>query len=244
MADAIDRIVHVTITRQTRVPSMKSFSEHLVVDMFNPEGITPVFDAAHRVRIFGSSDEILAAGFAETSYVYRAARAQFSQSPHIGKIYVGIKLSTDASWTAALTAIRNQNNDWYALSVSARQMAAQQECALWAQSAEKLLILASGDAAIVNEETGDIADWAHTQNLDRVAVFYHPDCAAPEEGLAEADPIPEAAYFGKLLTKQPGSATWADKQLRRYPPTNSRTRRLRTPTRKRPRFTLRLPMCP
>ena len=32
MADQIDNIVNVTITRQTSVPSMASFSEHLVVD--------------------------------------------------------------------------------------------------------------------------------------------------------------------------------------------------------------------
>jgi hypothetical protein len=186
---------------------MKSFSEHLVVDMFDPQGITPVFDANHRVHIFGSADEVLLAGFHEDSFVYKAARAQFSQSPHIGKIFVGLKTAEDASWTAALTAIKNQNNDWYALSVSARTMVEQQMCATWAQAAEKLLILASGDTAIVDAESGDIADWAKVQNLDRVAVFYHPEAGTP------TDPIPEAAYFGKLLTKQPGSATWADKQL-------------------------------
>jgi hypothetical protein len=90
-------------------------------------------------------------------------------------------------------------------------MADQQECARWAQAAEKLLILASGDPSIVDADSGDIADWAKVENLDRVAVFYHPGAGGAE------DPIPEAAYFGKMLTKQPGSATWADKQLEAVP---------------------------
>jgi hypothetical protein len=108
MADLLDKIVKVVITRQTTVPSMKSFSGHCIVDMFDPAGITPVFDADHRVRIFGGPDEILEAGFPSTSYIYRAAVKQHSQSPHIGDIYVGIKLATDASWTDALAAIKNQ----------------------------------------------------------------------------------------------------------------------------------------
>lgn len=220
MADQLDEIVKVVITRQTSAPAMASFSEHLVVDMFNPAGITPVFDAAHRIHNFGSAGEILEAGFTSTSYIYRVASKQFAQSPHIGKIYVGCKLSTDADWTAALTAIINQNNEWYALSVSARAMAEQQVCAEWAQANEKLLILASGDSNIPGEATGDIADWAKTNNLDRVAVFYHPDCALTDGALSTADPIPEAAYFGKMLTKHPGSATWALKGLQSVPTYN------------------------
>jgi hypothetical protein len=220
MADQLDEIVKVVITRQTSAPAMASFSEHLVVDMFDPAGITPVFDTTHRVHVFGSASEVLAAGFASTSFIYRAASKQFAQSPHIGKIYVGMKLSTDADWTAALTTIINENNEWYALSVSARVMASQQECAEWAQANEKLLILASGDSNIPGATTGDIADWANTNNLDRVAVFYHPDCALTEGILSTADPIPEAAYFGKMLTKHPGSATWAMKGLQSVPTYN------------------------
>jgi hypothetical protein len=88
MADQLDKIVQVVIERQTRVPGMKSFSEHLVAAEFSPVGITPVFDPEHRVRIFGSLDEIAAAGFPTDSFVYRAAAKQYSQSNHIGNIYV------------------------------------------------------------------------------------------------------------------------------------------------------------
>jgi hypothetical protein len=318
MADQLDKIVQVTIERNTRVPGMKSFSEHLVAAEFSPVGITPVFDPDHRVRVFGSLAEIGAAGFPTDGFVYRAAEKQYSQSNHIGNMYVGWKIpggvnittgvlsapfsegrtvgwtvnetqmtdidfdtegssencldrmveylntefgslftaqkvdaqtislygaaatinvivsgSTpptmnfttkvippDANWTEALTKMKEQNNDWYAVSVSARLMANQQECAQWIQANEKLGCLCSGDSVIADEETGDIAAWAKLNNLDRVFVFFHPDAKladAEEDRLSPADPIPEAAYFGKMLTKQPGAASWKFKELQSVP---------------------------
>ncbi len=320
MADQLDKIVQVVIERQTKVPSMKSFSEHLVAAEFNPAGIEPVFDPEHRVRQFGSLDEISAAGFPIDSFVYRAAAKQYSQSNHIGNLYVGWKipegislttgvlsepLSTgqkltftyneisvdvyfdvegsseacidklvkelnedsgkvfsakkvnattitlygkvntdsisvavaegttqplmnftsesidaDASWTDALDKIKANNNDWYALSCSARMMENQQEVASWVQANAKIGGLCSGDSTIAVEETGDIAAWAKLNNLDRVFIFYHPDSKLADnevDVLSESDPIPEAAYFGKMLTKQPGVATWKFKELQAVP---------------------------
>ena len=317
MADQLDKIVQVTIERQTRVPSMKSFSDHLVAAEFSPVGINPVFDPEHRVRKFGSLDEIVAAGFPTKGFVYRAASKQYSQAKHIGDIYVGWKIPgnvniatgvlsapltagqsiewsvdgtqmediafdiegssekclermvaimneefgtlftakkidsqtitlygaaatviatvsepsitmtftskaipADPDWTTALAKIKEQNNDWYAISVSARQMINQQDCALWIQSNEKLGGLCSGDGLIANEETGDIAAWAKLNNLDRVFVFYHPDAKLADpavDNLSDTDPIPEAAYFGKMLSKTPGSATWKFKPLEAVP---------------------------
>jgi hypothetical protein len=134
--------------------------------------------------------------------------------------FTPVVIPADASWTAALTKMKEQNNDWYAISVSARLMANQQECAQWIQANEKLGCLCSGDSTITDEETGDIAAWAKLSNLDRVFVFFHPDAKLADEAvdtLAPADPVPEAAYFGKMLTKQPGSATWKFKELQGVP---------------------------
>jgi hypothetical protein len=215
--DLIEKIVKVNITRQTTVPSMKSFSGHLIVDMFNPAGISPAFDAEHRVRLFGSLDEVAEAGFPSTGFVYRAAAKQFSQSPHISEVYVGIKLATDASWTDALTAIKAANNAWYAVTASARDMASQQEIAQWVEANQKLYCAGTGDSTLVDEETGDIAAWAKLNNLDRTIPFYHPDSALVSGQLGDADPIQEAALFGLMLTKQPGSPTWKFKQLKSVP---------------------------
>jgi hypothetical protein len=316
MADQLDKIVQVTIERRTSVPGMPSFSEHLVAAEFSPVGITPVFDPEHRVRIFGSLDEIAAAGFPADGFVYRAASKQYSQSKHIGNLYVGWKIPSgvhittgilsaalvtgqtiawtvngtqmpeiafdtegssekcidrmvldlndefgalftakkldplslslygaavtisatvsggtsmafttapipaDPDWTTALTKIKEENNEWYAISVSARMMANQQECAQWIEANEKLGCLCSGDPTISDEETGDIAAWAKLNNLDRTFVFLHPDAKLADpvvDALAASDPIPEAAYFGKMLAYQPGSASWKFKELQSVP---------------------------
>lgn len=313
MADQLEKIVDVTITRQTTVPSMKSFNGHLIVDSFNPMKITPVFSKNHRVYIFGGISEVQEAGFPTDGYVYRAAQKQFAQNPHIKEIYIGWKIPSgladgkgtfagdfvtgnkfvmtvgetvqdeiafddydtkeaviaalvaqindtaegsfarakedgfsvegmdviitmtitggtsqpsftyshtaiepDAGWAEALTAIKAQNNDWYALSVSTRNMMNQQTVAQWVEANEKLCILASGDDTLVEEETGDIAAWAKLNALDRTAVFYHPGSklrSADDDNLPADDNIPEAGYFGKMLTKHPGSATWKFKTL-------------------------------
>jgi len=319
MADQLDKIVQVTIERQTRVPSMKSFSDHLVAAEFSPVGINPVFDPEHRVRKFGSLDEIAAAGFPTDGFVYRAASKQYAQSSHIGDLYVGWKIpsgvnlatgilsapltagqrlewtvngtqmeeiyfdvegssgkclermvalmkedfgttftakkidattitlygaavqvnvvvigsetpvtmtftskviTADPDWTYALTKIKEQNNDWYALTVSTRQMINQQDVVQWVQSNKKLGCICSGDDTIPNEETGDIATYTKLNNIERVFVFYHPDAKLVDpavDNLSDKDPIPEAAYFGKMLSKKPGSATWKFKELQAVP---------------------------
>jgi hypothetical protein len=129
-------------------------------------------------------------------------------------------IPADANWTAALTKMKEENNDWYAISVSARMMANQQECAQWIQANEKLGGLCNGDSTITDEETGDIAEWAKLNNLDRVFVFFHPDAKladAAVDALAANDPLPEAAYFGKMLTYPPGSVNWKFKELQSVP---------------------------
>ena len=209
----LNEIVKVTITRQTSVPSMASFSERFIIDTFDPEGITPVFDETRRVHLFGSLAEILEAGFSSASWVFRNAQAQWSQSPHIGRIYVGIRFP-DESWTDALTACNNHNSEWYAAEAHAVTMEEQIAFARWVQSNGKLGGIPSGDFAIADDDTGDIADWLRVNNIDRVFCFFHPDVNT------DNDPFPVSALFGSLLTRHPGSATWALKGLNAVPTVN------------------------
>jgi hypothetical protein len=211
MVDFLDKVVKVTISRQTSVPSMASFNDHLIVDTA-VEGITQ----QDRIQKYGDVSELLDAGFPTTSFAYRAAQKQRSQSPHIGEFYVGLR-QPDEDWDIALQSIQDANNDWYALTAGTRVMSEQQAVAEWIQAASKLGGLATGDPALVNAASGDLASWAQTMNLDRVFVFYHPDI------LNGIDPIPEAALFGKMLTKHPGSATWALKELASVPTYNMKS---------------------
>lgn len=116
-------------------------------------------------------------------------------------------ISADASWTDALNAMANDaNNGFYACEIHSDVLAEQQEFSLWVQANEKLGGIVSSDSAIVDEDSGDIADWLKTNNIDRVFCFYSKD-----------DPFFVSGLFGKLLTKNPGSATWALKALEATP---------------------------
>jgi hypothetical protein len=215
MADLLERIVDVVINRQTTVPSMKSFSEHLFVDTFDPSGTK---FATKRVLVIGDPEELITAGLTTDSVPYKAAMKQFAQNPHIGQMYVGVKRPSDTSWTVALAAIKKENNGFYAVTTSARTMIEQQEIALWVEANQKLYCIESGDDTIVEEETGDIAAWAKLNNLDRSFVFYHPDCAPGQNGkISVDDPMPGVACFGSVLTFQPGSATWMFKDFKAVP---------------------------
>ena len=119
------------------------------------------------------------------------------------------QISADTSWTDALNAmLADQNNGFYACEIHSEALADLQEFALWVQANEKLGGIVSSDSDIV-EGDGDIADWLKTNNIDRVFCFYHPD-----------DPYFVSGLFGKLLTKHPGSATWALKALESTPTVN------------------------
>jgi hypothetical protein len=97
-------------------------------------------------------------------------------------------------------------------------MIPQQQVAQWVQGNKKLCIIGTGDPTVIDEETGDFAAWAKLNNLDRVIPFFHPDYGLDDDGYVKLDdPIPEAAYFGKMLTKHPGSPTWKFKDLQAVP---------------------------
>jgi len=216
MADLIEKIVEVIINRQTKIPSMKSFSELLFVDTFNPAGTT---FANKRVLVIGNPEELIKAGLTTTSVAYKAALKHFSQKPHIGKLYIGCKYLTDTSWTNALSAIKKCNNNFYAVATSARVMEEQQEIAEWIEANKKLYAIASGDPLIVEEEAGNIASFIKLFNMDRSFTFYHPNCAPDENGKLKLsdDVFPDVAICASCLTWNPGSATWVFKDMAAVP---------------------------
>lgn len=233
----LGRIVKVTISRQLTTPTMESFSGILIAAEFLADSITPAFTETERVREYGSLDEIVAAGFLETSYVYLAAQAIFAQNPAVDKVYVGRRLTGEdgaETWTETLDALKLANDSWYGLVVDTRIEDDQKLIAEWVESNKKLCILASGNPDTVDAEYNEdayleaanykgsdvifhptieyapvcLADYLKAANYERSAVIYHPD----------ADMVMiDAAWIGKLFAKAPGGATWAYKTLAGIP---------------------------
>ncbi len=200
----IDRIVDVTITRQTAVPSIPSFSDILIAADFDDSDVTPAFEEDERVRTYSTLSAI-AEAFGTTSEVYYAASAIFSQNPSVDKVLVGQKDTTSTeTWTEALTAINGANNAWYGLIAGTRTLADQQEVADWTETAGKLYIAATASKAA----TADLLAYVDSNSLDRTAVIYH-----STSDLSGDDDFADAAWLGKMFPKNPGTSNWAFKTL-------------------------------
>ena len=207
---SLDDIVNVTITRNTTVPSVQSFSDILIAGEFLASSITPAFGANERVRSYASLPDMATAGFSTTGAVYLGAQAVLSQNPKVSKIYVGRKLTGadgTETWTEALSAIKVDNNDWYGLIVGTRTLAEQQLVATWVEANDKLCGLSSNDSNIISG-SGDIAEYLDTNSLSRTFCFYHPN-----SDLSATDEFPEGAMLGKIFPKDPGSSSWKFKTL-------------------------------
>jgi hypothetical protein len=213
----LDRIVDVVITRQTTTPTMESFDGLLIVAEFLKASITPAFE--ERVRPYSSLNEIATAGFGTTTFVYRAAAKIFSQNPAPSRIFIGRKLTgVDGTedFPTALAAMALENASWYGLVVFTRTQADQEDVADWVEANKKLCIVASGDVnnvnAAYNSTPACIGDYLKLNSLERTGVIYHPDA-----GDVDDEPCIDAAWFGKMFPKAPGSATWAYKTLTGVP---------------------------
>ncbi|NEM18151.1 DUF3383 domain-containing protein, partial [Escherichia coli] len=90
----IDRIVNATILLRTAPVAEKNFSDLLIIGEHN--------FTAERVTSVSSADELLDKGVLETSALYRAVSAAFSQTPGVQNVYIGKRLPTNAALTVSV----------------------------------------------------------------------------------------------------------------------------------------------
>lgn len=112
------------------------------------------------------------------------------------------------TYATALTAINTEQSDWYGIAAATRTTAKQILVADWTETNKRFFIVGSGDFHIIDQadgvDTTSIAYYAKADSLDRTAVIY--SAVAATKGI-------EAAYFGKLLTLDPGAYTGMFKTL-------------------------------
>ncbi len=106
--------------------------------------------------------------------------------------------------TAAIAAIRDVNDDWYATMVHSHLVADIAEVAAVIQTLKKIYAYSTDEAAAITSVTTDIFSTLSALNFDRTIGLFDPD--------ADTE-FPEAAWLGVMLPKDPGSATWAFKTL-------------------------------
>jgi len=117
-------------------------------------------------------------------------------------------LTPSESLTAAINAIRDENDDWYGLAAYTHSPSDVLEIAGVAEATNnegaKLYGTSSQDPTILTTATTDIASQLKAANYARTWPLYN--------GNADAL-FPECSWFGKLLPTDPGSQTWKFKTL-------------------------------
>jgi len=206
MSQPISNVVQISITRETQVVKKANFGTILLVDEIDT-GDSPPFLTRTKEYAAGSAGlaELAADGYSLGDYVYDAAVVIFSQNPSVDKLKVGMKkivTDADASWNAALVAIRAFDSDWYGFSIKSTVEADQEEAADWAETAKVICALRTADTTVITVTETDIAFYISNNNLDRSFCVYDPE-----------NEYIECAMLAERFPYDPGEGTWKFKTL-------------------------------
>lgn len=198
---SLSDIVSVTISAETQSVAVASFGTPGIIGEFATSKTTPAFD---RARSYASLAEMSAAGWTTSDAVYNAAAKIFSQNPSVDKVLVGRKDASDADFAAALALVAVASSDWYAFVIVGGDADDVKDAAAWAETEKKIFFFGTAESGALDPaSTTDLLAWASAQNLSRTVGAYH----------ATATEYLEAAWIGECLPFDPGSQTWAFKNL-------------------------------
>jgi hypothetical protein len=107
-----------------------------------------------------------------------------------------------------LTAINNEQSDWYGLVLTDRTSADMQDGAAWVEANKKFFFASTKESDVINvsdpSDTTSLAAILKAAGYDRTACIYH----------AAADTAyPDAAFMGRILALDPGTYTAKFKNL-------------------------------
>jgi len=112
--------------------------------------------------------------------------------------------SANASLATELDAVVLADDDWYCLLLAIQVEADIAAAAAWCETKKKICIVDSADWGITDASTtNDVASDLQDSDYARTALLYH----------ASLGEFGGAAWAGKLLSLDPGSETWAYKNL-------------------------------
>lgn len=171
-----------------------SDTEALIVDkvVLAASGIpgATVTDGTTHAIVTGSTDKILS--LANLSEYYTVLDATTINS---------------ANLQADLTAINNENSDWYGLILTINSAAAITAAAAWVEANKKIYAPMSADSGVINPSvTNDILSSLVALGYERTALIYHPDIGGSQWA--------NAAWMAVNCARDPGSYTPAFKELK------------------------------
>jgi len=198
---SLQKIVNVTITRQTKIPTQTGFGTPLIL------GDSDRFGAGERIRTYTELSQVVA-DFTVGDDEIQAATDMFSQAIKPPEIKIGQREAADTAgvtgWTEALNAIELVDNDWYGLFSTTRVQADIEEIAQnYVEAKIKIYLPTSSDAALKDGTGGNVGEVLNTAALERTGVWFS----------ADTDNDLSAGILGLQLPKPAGSTNWAYKTI-------------------------------
>lgn len=114
-------------------------------------------------------------------------------------------LAASSATADDLTAILDEDANWYGLVMVERVKQTQLDAAAWTEANDKLFITATDEADVLNPALAtDLISVLKNTRYYRTAALYHTNAATE---------YPDAAWAGRVFTIRPGGETWALKSL-------------------------------
>jgi len=179
----------------------------------NGVAITYTVLAAATLTTVATAIELLVeavAGIASTSAV--ATITAVGAAGEVNSFYFdrGMKIidnTPDPGLAADLAAIYAEDSDWYGLLLVVNSAANITAAATWTEANKKIFIAQTSDWDVVDAgQTNDIASDLVALAFSRTAGIYH-------RVICRTTDYTSAAWLGKMLPFDPGSVTWAFKEL-------------------------------
>lgn len=166
-----DRIVQVSIDRQTYYPTEIGFGTQLIL---TNETSGPL-DASTRTKLYSGVDEV-AVDWPVSSEAYKAANAAFSARPGSASLKIGYYDALN-SIDSELTLVEAYDNDWYGLTFTSAARDGGVDASLaasWVEARTKVCVMCSND--VLTKDAADttcVAAQLKAAGYDRTAIFYH-----------------------------------------------------------------------
>jgi hypothetical protein len=196
MATLIDEVVNITITRDSVGITRADFGTILILGDSVP-GIDP------NLKTYTSLAEVTV-DYGTNTPEYFISMHIFAQPIKPDKILIGQKQNTDAAFIDAYNRLSLSNGEqFYAVVMTSLVDADVLAVAAAVETQSKIFATISADTDIKADANNNILKQLNALNYNRTFLMY---TETPTDWA-------NAAWLGRMLPLQPGSATWAYKEL-------------------------------
>lgn len=212
---AVDKII--IGRRQVQVATLTPTVANSAVYSFKLNGTTISFtsdaDATATEIVTGLQGAITSAGITDpvdsgttTLILTLGAADGFTVTDLSANLTMALTTSTEA-WGDALDAVRDENNEWYCVSIDSRLEADFLTVAAYIEALKatspKLFVFSSSAAGVKTSSTSDIFSQMKALNYEHTSYIWKGDDTG----------YPECALVGRFAPEQAGSNTWEQKTL-------------------------------